>query len=128
MHPRQQDGIKKEKEMKKTYLILAAAACFGLSSQVAMAEVNVEGIYKSKCKMCHKFDKKKVGPAFKDMNKDPAALKEAIANGRKMMPKFKKKLSVEEIDAMVVFVQSKQAKANPCAANNPCAAKKPCAK
>ncbi len=106
--------------MKKTYLILAAAACFGLTSQIAMAEVNAEKIYGSKCKMCHKFDKKKVGPAFKDMNKDPAVLKATITDGRKMMPKFGKKLTSEEIDAMVVFIQSKQAAANPCA-NNPCA-------
>jgi len=106
--------------MKKTYLILAAAACFGLSSQVAMAEVNVEKIFKSKCKMCHKIDKKKVGPAFKDMNTDPAVLKATITNGRKMMPKFSKKLSGEDIDAMVAFIQSKQPVANPCA-NNPCA-------
>jgi len=106
--------------MKKTYLILAAAACFGLTSQVAMAEVDVDKIYSKKCKMCHKIDKKKVGPAFKDMNSDPAVLKAAITDGRKMMPKFKKKLSGEEIDAMVAFIQSKQpAAANPCA-NNPC--------
>ncbi|MFQ5345757.1 MAG: c-type cytochrome [Mariprofundus sp.] len=107
--------------MKKTYLIIAAAACFGLTSQVAMAEVNAEKIYSSKCKMCHKFDKKKMGPAFKDMNKDPAVLKATITDGRKMMPKFSGKLSDEEIDAMVAFIQSKQpAATNPCA-NNPCA-------
>jgi len=94
--------------MKKTYLILAAAACFGLTSQVAMAEVNAEKIYGSKCKMCHKIDKKKIGPAFKDMNSDPAVLKTAITNGRKMMPKWKGKLSEEEIDAMVTFIKSKQ--------------------
>jgi len=105
--------------MKKTYLILAAA-CFGLSSQVAIAEVNAEKIFKSKCSMCHKIDKKKVGPAFKDMNTDPAVLKTTITNGRKIMPKFGKKLSGEEIDAMVAFIQSKQPAANPCA-NNPCA-------
>jgi mono/diheme cytochrome c family protein len=106
--------------MKKTYLVLAAAACFGLSSQIAMAEVDVDKIYGKKCKMCHKIDKKKIGPAFKDMNADPAILKTVIANGRKMMPKFKKKLSGEEIDAMVAFIQSKQPAASPCA-NNPCA-------
>jgi len=105
--------------MKKTYLILAAAACFGFTSQLAMAEVNVDKIYSSKCKMCHKIDKKKVGPAFKDMNSDPVALKAAITDGRKMMPKFSKKLTGEEIDAMVAFIQSKQPVANPCA-NNPC--------
>jgi len=106
--------------MKKTYLILAAAACFGLSSQIAMAEVDVDKIYGKKCKMCHKFDKKKIGPAFKDMNADPAILKATITDGRKMMPKFKKKLSGEEIDAMVAFIKSKQPASNPCA-NNPCA-------
>ncbi|EAU55578.1 c-type cytochrome [Mariprofundus ferrooxydans] len=95
--------------MKKTYLIIAAAACFGLTSQVAMAEVNVEKIYSSKCKMCHKIDKKKVGPGFAMMNSDASVLKEAITNGRKMMPKFSSKLSEEEIDAMVAFIQSKQA-------------------
>ncbi len=94
--------------MKKTYLILAAAACFGLSSQAAMAEVDAEHIFKKKCSMCHKIDKKKVGPAFKDMNKNAAALKATITNGRKMMPKWKGKLSEEEIDAMVAFIQSKQ--------------------
>jgi len=94
--------------MKKTYLILAAAACFGLTSQVAMAEVNAEKIFKSKCSMCHKIDQKKVGPAFKDMNSDPAVLKATIIDGRKMMPKWKGKLSEEEIDAMVTFIKSKQ--------------------
>ncbi len=101
--------------MKKIYMILAVAACLGLTTQVAMAEVNVEKIYKAKCKMCHKFDKKKMGPAFKDMNKDPVVLKAAITDGRKMMPKFGKKLSGEEIDAMVAFIRSKQSTANPCA-------------
>jgi len=94
--------------MKNIYLILAAAACFGLTSQIAMAEVNAEHIFKKKCSMCHKIDKKKIGPAFKDMNKDTAALKATITNGRKMMPKFAKKLTGEEIDAMVAFIKSKQ--------------------
>ncbi|MDX8405231.1 MAG: cytochrome c [Mariprofundus sp.] len=108
--------------MKKTFLLIAAAACFGFTSQVAMAEINVDKIFSKKCKMCHKIDRKKVGPAFNAMNSDPAVLKAAITDGRKMMPKFKRKLSTEEIDGMVAFIQSKQAAANPCAAN-PCAAK-----
>ncbi|MDQ6992635.1 MAG: cytochrome c [Mariprofundus sp.] len=106
--------------MKKTFLLIAAAACFGFTAQVAMAEINADKIYSKKCKMCHKFDKKKVGPAFKDMHKDPAVLKAMIQNGRKMMPKFKRKLNEEQINAMVAFIQSKQpAAANPCAMN-PC--------
>ena len=94
--------------MKKTYMILAAIACFGLSSQVAMAEVNAEKIYKSKCKMCHKIDKKKMGPAFKAMNSDPAVLKDVITNGRKSMPKFGSKLNEEQVDAMVAFIKDTQ--------------------
>ena len=58
--------------------------------------------------MCHKLDRKKIGPAFKDMNKDAAVLKTAINNGRKMMPTFGKKFSEAEIDALVEFIQSKQ--------------------
>lgn len=109
--------------MKKTYLILAAAACFGLTSQVAMAEVDGAKVFKSKCKMCHKVDKKKVGPALKDMNTDPAVLKETITNGRKMMPKFGKKLNEEKIDALVAFIKSKQPAAEQ-GENNPCAKQK----
>jgi len=105
--------------MKKTIAMIIAAACFGLTSQVAMADVDAMKVYKSKCKMCHKFDKKKVGPAFKDMNSDAAVLKTTIMGGRKMMPKFKKKLNEEQIDALVELIKSKQAAANPCA-NNPC--------
>jgi len=91
--------------MKKTYLILAAAACFGLSSQSVLAnEINAEGLYKSKCKMCHKIDKKKMGPAFKDMSTDAAVLKEIITNGKKRMPKFSKKFNEEQIDALVAFI------------------------
>lgn len=94
--------------MKKVIAITIAAAFVGLTAQNALAEVNAEKIYKSKCKMCHRFDRKKVGPAFKDMNKDEAVLKKTISEGRKMMPKFGGKLDEEEIDALVKLIQSKQ--------------------
>jgi len=94
--------------MKKTYLVIAATACFGLSSQIAMAEIDAEKIYSNTCKMCHKIDKKKIGPAFSKMNSDPAVLKATITNGRKMMPKFGKKLGEEKIDAMVAFIKETQ--------------------
>jgi len=94
--------------MKKTLIgTTSLAVLLMLASGTVMAR-DAEGIYNSKCKMCHAFDKKRVGPAFKDMNKDVAILKTTITNGRKMMPKFGKKLSEEEIDAMVKFIQSKQ--------------------
>ncbi len=95
--------------MKKTYLILAAAACFGLSSQVAMADgINAEKLYSKKCKMCHKLDGKKMGPGFKQMSNDPAVLKEIITNGKKRMPKFNKKFNEEQIDALVALIISTQ--------------------
>jgi mono/diheme cytochrome c family protein len=102
---------KKEKTMKKIIAMTIAAACFGLTSQVAMADVDVDKIFSKKCKMCHSIEKKKTGPAFKDMSTDPAVLKAALTEGRKLMPNFSKKLSGEEIDAMVAFIQSKQSAA-----------------
>lgn len=94
--------------MKKSFLLFAATAAFALTSQVAMAEVDTQKIFDSKCKGCHKVDTKKVGPGFAEMNTDAAVLKEALTNGRKMMPKFTGKLNEEEIDAMVAFIQSHQ--------------------
>ncbi|MDX8391559.1 MAG: cytochrome c [Mariprofundaceae bacterium] len=90
--------------MKKTLALMIAAACFGLTSQAAMADIDGAKIFKKKCTTCHKINKKKFGPAVKDMNKDNAVLKATIISGRKMMPKFSKKLSAEEIDAVVEFL------------------------
>jgi len=102
--------------MKKTILASITLAAFAISSQVAMAsdDINAEKIFSKKCKMCHSLTKKKMGPAFKDMNSDPEVLLSAITNGRKMMPKFNKKLSSDEIAAMVSFVQAQKV-VNPCA-------------
>jgi len=102
--------------MKKTITASIALAAFALLSQSAFAsdDINVEKIFSSKCKMCHSLDTKKTGPAFKDMNKDVSVLLSTITDGRKMMPKFNKKLSSEEIHAMVGFIQSQQGM-NPCA-------------
>jgi mono/diheme cytochrome c family protein len=97
--------------MKKTFVMIITAACFGLTSQVAMADIDASKIYSKKCKMCHALDKKKTGPAFQDMSTDAAVLKTALTEGRKMMPNFSKKLSGEEIDAMVAYIQSVQSAA-----------------
>ncbi len=94
--------------MKRTFIgAISLAVLMMVSSGTVMAK-DANTIYNSKCKMCHKFDKKKVGPAFKDMNKDSAILKATITNGRKMMPKWGKKLTEEEINSLVVLIQSKQ--------------------
>jgi len=98
--------------MKKIYLMTATAICVVLSSQVAVAQINAKKIFNSHCQMCHAFDKKKIGPAFKDMTADSAVLKEIITNGRNIMPSWKNKLSGAEIDAMVSFIRSKQSGAS----------------
>jgi len=102
--------------MKKTILASITLALFAMASQTAMASdhIDIKKVFSKKCKMCHSLEKKKMGPAFKDMSSDSVVLLEAITNGRKMMPKFNKKLSSDEITAMVSFIQAQQV-ANPCA-------------
>lgn len=92
--------------MKKTVLMAIAAAVMGLAAQPAMAEVDGAKVFSKKCKMCHAINRKKVGPAVKDMNTDAAVLKTTITDGRKSMPKFSSKLSEEEIDAVVSYLVS----------------------
>lgn len=95
--------------MKKTIVMMMAAAFFGLTSQSALAsDIDGAKLFNSKCKMCHKIDKKKMGPAVKAMNPDEAVLKATITDGRKMMPAYGSKLSGEEIDALVAFIKSNQ--------------------
>jgi len=62
--------------MKKTILASITLAAFALTSQIAMADsdINAEKIFNKTCKKCHALDKKKFGPAFKDMNKDPEVM------------------------------------------------------
>ena len=96
--------------MKKTFAIMIAAACLGLGSQAAIAGPDGAKIFKKKCAMCHALDKKKTGPAVKDMNKDAAILKAMVTDGKGMMPGFgvKNKLDAEEIDAVVAYLVANQ--------------------
>ncbi|RMH50035.1 MAG: cytochrome c, partial [Zetaproteobacteria bacterium] len=94
---------------KSLFTVTAVAFCLmGTQAAFAHDDIDAEKIYKKSCKMCHRIDRKKVGPAFSKMNKDPKVLEQAITNGRGMMPAFGKKLSSEEITAMVEFIRSKQ--------------------
>jgi len=96
--------------MNKTSKILATIAVSGLLATPALASDMPDGakIFSKKCKMCHKVDKKKVGPAVKAMNTDAEVLRSVIADGRKMMPKYSGKLSAEEIDAVVAYLKDQQ--------------------
>ncbi|MDX8401923.1 MAG: cytochrome c [Mariprofundaceae bacterium] len=94
--------------MKKIMMFAAAAALMAAGGAPAHAEADGAKIFKKKCAMCHKVDRKKVGPAVKDMNTDPAVLKEVVMKGRKMMPAFGKKLDEAEIEAVVAYLRSQQ--------------------
>ncbi len=94
--------------------MLALLAMLPAGAQLALAGDDAEAgkkLFKKKCAMCHKVDRKKVGPALKAMNTDPEALKATIANGRKMMPAFGKKLDAEQIDALVAYIRATQGEA-----------------
>ncbi|MDX8395566.1 MAG: cytochrome c [Mariprofundaceae bacterium] len=102
--------------MKNIFKALAIAAACGVFASPVLASDLPDGakIFKKKCTMCHKIDKKKVGPAVKAMNTDAEVLRSTVTNGRKMMPKYSRKLSSEQIDAVVAFLKAQQG-------NNPCA-------
>lgn len=92
--------------LKALVLVVTVA----MSAQVGIASDMPDGakVFSKKCKMCHAMDKKKVGPAVNAMNSDEEALRSVITHGQKRMPKFGHKLSGEEIDALVVFIQAQK--------------------
>ena len=97
--------------MGNIFKALALIAGVALSSQIGMASDMPDGakIFKKKCKMCHAINKKKVGPSVVSMNMDTDMLTEIVTNGKKRMPKFGHKLSADEIQAVVAFIQSNHA-------------------
>lgn len=103
--------------MNKAYAIMVATACSALTVQPVMAATDAEKLFEMKCSICHKMDVEGMGPAVMKMNANTATLKSAIADGRAAMPPFEEKLGNEKINALVVYIQSKQAALNPCAKN-----------
>lgn len=101
--------VKREIQMTKTVAMMIAASFFFLNSDMAFAEMDGGQLFKEKkCNICHKIDKKGMGPSVTTMNTDPAILKTAILDGRNAMPSFDKKLDAEQINALLTFIQSKQ--------------------
>lgn len=74
----------------------------------ASEKLDAKKIFKQKCSLCHAVDKKKLGPAVKSMSRDAAVLREAITKGRKPMPAYEKKLTKEEIGALVGYLMANQ--------------------
>ena len=103
--------------MKKGIAMLVAVVFSGLSAQAVWADTDAEKLFKDKCSVCHKMEKKGMGPAVTTMNPDATVLKSAISDGRKSMPAFAEKLGEERINALIAFIQSKQPGFSPCAEN-----------
>lgn len=92
-------------------LILMAAVSFMAVPIVAADSIDGAKLFSKKCKMCHAVDKKKSGPSIKAMSQDEAQLSDVITNGgkkKKMMKGYGKKLSADEIAALVTYIRSKQ--------------------
>jgi mono/diheme cytochrome c family protein len=97
--------------MNKIMLSTIIASAVLLASSTAFAaDMPGEGVFNHRCKACHAIDHKKVGPAVKDMSKDAAVLKQFITHGKGMMPNFSGKLSPEQVDQVVAYLQSQQGK------------------
>ena len=94
--------------MKKTVKAMMALGLVSFLAAPALAsDVPDAGkLFSKKCKMCHKMDKKSMGPAVKTMNSDAEALRSAITDGRNKMPKFGHKFSAEEINGLVMYIQA----------------------
>lgn len=96
--------------MKTILTVIVSLTVAVFLVQPAMASDMPDGakIFSQKCKMCHALDRKKMGPSLNSMSANAEVLHAVITDGRKRMPKFGKKLSVEQIDALVEFIQAKK--------------------
>ena len=67
-------------------------------------------VYKAKCATCHGPDgtgQTAIGKSMKIKNlKDASDVKNVIENGKGKMPAYKGKVSADELDAVVKYVQS----------------------
>ena len=97
--------------MKKTATLLFLATLLSAPFQAVATDVDGGELFKKKCSICHKIDKKGMGPAIMEMSADSAILKSIITDGRNAMPSFSNTLEAEQIDALVVYIQSKQTEA-----------------
>lgn len=94
--------------MNRTRLWIGALAWIALGTPLAQASDDGATIFKQKCTICHQIDKKRIGPAVKHMSSDPAMLRQVITHGRNAMPAFGKRLSAEQIEALISFIRQTQ--------------------
>jgi cytochrome c6 len=111
--------FRKENKMKRdqlAVLALAAALAFGTAT-AASAQENTAALYKSKCQMCHGADGKGDTPAGKQLGakdlRSPEITKmsdtelfDITKNGKEKMPGFDKKLTDDQIKALIKYIRS----------------------
>lgn len=97
--------------MRITPLFISLAALLALTPQAVAADVDGADLFKKKCSICHKTDKKAMGPAVIEMKGDAASLTAVISDGSKAMPSFSNMLDAGQIEALVVYIQNKQTEA-----------------
>jgi cytochrome c len=94
--------------MKAVLLVVAVAGA--LAAGASQAQSGMEVLKTKGCLGCHDFEKKKVGPAYKDIaakykgNKDAQA--QAVAKFKASKPHAKVKVTDEELNAAVKQVLS----------------------
>jgi cytochrome c len=94
--------------MKAVLLVVAMAGA--LAAGASQAQSGTEVLKTKGCLGCHDFEKKKVGPAYKDIaakykgNKDAQA--QAVAKFKAAKPHAKVKVTDEELNAAVKQVLS----------------------
>lgn len=95
---------------------LVITACSGKTSNEANnpgssvpAEIDAAALYKKSCLSCHAVDLSgRVGPDLRDVGTklNEEQLFNVIHDGLRGMPAYKKRLSTEEIDAMVQWLMN----------------------
>ncbi|PJA34431.1 MAG: hypothetical protein CO187_00390 [Zetaproteobacteria bacterium CG_4_9_14_3_um_filter_53_7] len=95
------------------YICAMIGCCLALPPQAALANDAGQLLFNEKCTVCHALDSQKMGPAVKDMNKEPAALRGAITEGVDNagpfpMPAFGEVLKPAEIDALMTYISGQQ--------------------
>jgi len=94
---------------RKRRILFLIVLFFGLESSAHAAEQqNGQQLFKEKCARCHAVEEKTLGPAIKQMSKDPDVLREAIVKGKNTMHGFGVLLSASEVDALVKYLLAHQ--------------------
>ena len=96
--------------MNKTMLTAVLATTLLASTAALAADMPGEAVFEQHCTACHALEHRKVGPAVKDMNKDPAVLRQFITHGKGMMPNFSHQLSPQQIDEVIAYLRSREGK------------------